>query len=398
MNKTNPLLKEAYRLARSKRHDDAVLILERVAAASHADPYALFLLAVEYLQSGAIGRVEPVMRRLRSIDQHYPPLVRLELFLHLKSAENAPSALSRYIDAMQRLPGDRRIARAIASIRRAGDFSSFQRNARLLDYVPIERPGSRPQRGRVDFDRLRRPRLSSRMAIFAAFAVGLSVIVLLVFLFRNEMIGLFDRRVERNTGGSAAIDMVTLDGSRHDLIDKIRRETSRVFYYSNEEVVADFNNARSLLKRERHNEALLLINKILNSNAGFSVKERAEFLRKYTLTAEDRTYDSIAFEDASRHLYLYRGFAVEWNGRAANVKRRDGKLLFNLLTGHGGADTFSGIADVYSEKDEPALSNGDAVLVRALFVDNPGGETRPYLMAREVRVVRKTDTAGKWDR
>ncbi len=85
------------------------------------------------------------MRRLRSIDQHYPPLVRLELFLHLKSAENAPSALSRYIDAMQRLPGDRRIARAIASIRRAGDFSSFQRNARLLDYVPIERPGSRAQ-------------------------------------------------------------------------------------------------------------------------------------------------------------------------------------------------------------------------------------------------------------
>ncbi len=50
MNKTNPLLKEACRLARSKRHDDAVLILERVTAASHADPYALFLLAVEYLQ------------------------------------------------------------------------------------------------------------------------------------------------------------------------------------------------------------------------------------------------------------------------------------------------------------------------------------------------------------
>ncbi|RPI95245.1 MAG: hypothetical protein EHM32_05860, partial [Spirochaetales bacterium] len=77
MKTKNPLLKEAYRLARSGRHDDAVLILERITAVSHSDPYALFLLAVEYLQSGAIGRIEPVLRKLRTIDQQYPPLVRL---------------------------------------------------------------------------------------------------------------------------------------------------------------------------------------------------------------------------------------------------------------------------------------------------------------------------------
>ncbi len=388
MNTKNPLLKEAYRLARTKRHEDAVLVLERVTAASQSDPYAFFLLAVEYLQSGAIGRMEPVLRRLRSIDQHYPPLIRLELFLFLKSAENAASALARYIDAMQRLPGDRHIARAVASIRRSVDFSAFQRNARLLDHVPIERPAKGRRPGGTALARSGRHRFSSKFMLLLAASLSLPAIFFLGFLYRDKLAGLFDRKTLGNSAEYEAIDMVTLDGSRTDLIDKIRRESARVFYYSNEEVVADFNNARTLLKNERHNDALVLINKILNSNAGFSVKERAEFLKKYTLTVEDRVYDAIAFEDVARHPYLYRGFAVEWRGRTANVKRKDGKLLFNLMltTARGGVNTFSGIADVYCEKDVQGVSNGDAVVVRALFVDNPGGEHRPYLVANEVRV------------
>ncbi|HSV98405.1 MAG TPA: hypothetical protein VLM75_15910 [Spirochaetota bacterium] len=387
MNTKNPLLKEAYRLASSGRHDDAVLILERITAASHSDPYALFLLAVEYLQSGAIGRIEPVLRKLRSIDQQYPPLVRLELFLFLKSAENTVSALARYIDALQRFPGDRHIARAIASIRRAGDFATFQRKARLLDFVPLEHPTKNNRRALGAFNGMSRHRISTRMLVVAAFSIALLVIFSTAFLYRDGLIGLFDFKTVGNFTGSTPVDMVTIDGSRHDLIDKIRRERARVFYYSNEEVVADFNNARALLKKNRHNEALIMINKILNSNAAFSVKERAEFLSKYTLTVEDRAYDAIAFEDVAGRPYLYRGFAVEWTGRAANVSRKDGRLLFNLMTGHDGANTFSGIADIYCEKDVPGVSNGNMVMVRALFVNNPGGDTRPYLVAREVRVL-----------
>ncbi len=387
MKTKNPLLKEAYRLARSGRHDDAVLILERITAVSHSDPYALFLLAVEYLQSGAIGRIEPVLRKLRTIDQQYPPLVRLELFLLLKSAENTASALARYIDALQRLPGDRYIARAIASIRRASDFISFQRTARLLDYVPLEPPKKGRHATLPALNRMSRNHLSPRIFFIATFSMALIVVLLLGYQYRYTLVGVFKYKKETNHAGSTYIDMVTLDASRHDLIDKIRRESAHVFYYSNEEVVADFNNARALLKKERHNDALFMINKILNSNAGFSVKERAEFLSKYTLTVEDRSYDAVAFEDVAGKPYLYRGFAVEWTGRAANVKRRDGRLLFNLMTGHGGANTFSGIADVYCEKDVPDVSNGNTVVVRALFVNNPGGDTRPYLVAREVRVL-----------
>jgi len=54
------------------------------------------------------------------------------------------------------------------------------------------------------------------------------------------------------------------------------------------------------------------------------------------------------------------------------------------MTGKGAANTFTGIADVYSENDVQGLSNGDAVRIRALVVNNPGGGNRPYLVAREV--------------
>ncbi|HPV96729.1 MAG TPA: hypothetical protein PLZ78_02755 [Spirochaetota bacterium] len=386
MNTKNPLLKEALRLAGLKRHEDAVLVLERLAAAAHPDPHALFLLAVEYLQSGAIGRIEPVLNRLRSLDRNYPPLVRLELFLYLKGAESAAAALTRYIEAIQRFPNDRHIIRAVSAIRRAHDFVEFQRSARLNDFVPLQIPTDR-RRGVIPaISKPGRSRVFRRWLPAAIAVISICVFVFIGLRYGRVLVGLIDPYTKRPSRDFNRIDMATIDGSRHDLIDKIRRERTPVFYYSNEEVVADFNNARSLLKKELYNEALLLINKILNSNAGFSVRERAEFLKSYTLSIEERVFEPVAFDTVARSPYLYGGFSVEWSGTAANVKRKDGKLIFNLMMGKGPANTFTGIADVYCERDVRDLVNGDVVLIRALFVNNPGGYNRPYLVAREVRL------------
>ncbi len=394
MNTNNPLLKEALRLARLKRHDEAVIVLERVTAVNHPDPYALFLLAVEYLQSGDIGRIEPVLKKLRAIDQNYQPMVRLELYLYLKGAENAAAALARYIEAIQRFPNDRHIIRAVSAIRRAHDFGEFQRKARLNDFVPLDRPaGRRPgaiSAGRASW----RARVSWRMVRIAFLIISMCVLAFVGVRYRDILVELVGTGKKTASADFKQIDMAAIDGSRHDLIDKIRRESTPVFYYSNEEVVSDFNNARALLKMERHNEALVLINKILNSNARFSVKERADFLKKYTLSVEERMYEPVAFDTVAGKPYLYGGFAVEWNGAAANVRRKEGKLVFNLMTGKGAANTFTGIADVYCERDVPGLSNGDSVRIRALFVNNPGGMNRPYLVAKEV-LVTKSGMDGK---
>jgi len=384
VNTNNPLLKEALRLARLKRHDDAVIVLERLTAVQHPDPYALFLLAVEYLQSGDIGRIEPVLKKVRAIDQNYQPMVRLELYLHLKGAENAATALARYIEAIQRFPNDRHIIRAVSAIRRAHDFREFQRSARLSDYVPLDRPTGRRARVMSARRTAWRGRVSGGMMRVVFLIITVCVLAFVGARYGDLLVELVRTETKSASTDFERIDMAVIDGSRHDLIDKIRRESTPVFYYSNEEVVADFNDARALLKKERHNEALVLINKILNSNAGFSVKERADFLKKYTLSIEERAYETVAFDTVAGKPYLYGGFAVEWKGTAANVKRKDGKLMFNLMTGKGAANTFTGIADVYSENDVQGLSNGDAVRIRALVVNNPGGGNRPYLVAREV--------------
>lgn len=384
MNTNNPLLKEALRLARLKRHDDAVIVLERVTAVNHPDPYALFLLAVEYLQSGDIAKIELVLKKLRAIDKNYQPMVRLELYLHLKGAENAAAALARYIEAIQRFPNDRHIIRAVSAIRRAHDFREFQRKARLYDFVPLERPTAR-RAGTVSARRASwRGRISRGMVKVAFLIIAIGVLAYIGVRYRDLLVKLVWSETKSALTDIERIDMAAIDGSRHDLIDKIRRESTPVFYYSNEEVVSDFNNARALLKKERHNEALVLINKILHSNARFSVKERADFLKKYTLSVEERMYEPVAFDAVAGKPYLYGGYAVEWYGTAANVKRKDGKLVFNLMTGKGAANTFTGIADIYYENDVQSLSNGDTVRIRGLVLNNPGGLNRPYLVAREV--------------
>jgi len=184
---------------------------------------------------------------------------------------------------------------------------------------------------------------------------------------------------------SRDVDIVTIEMDRHDLINKVQREKTRVFYYSNEEIFTDFNEARRRIKGGSFNEALVLLNRILSSNANFSVKEKAEYLRRFVMNRDDREYSAVSFAEASRDPYLYTGVLVRWRGRVANLTRKDGRMSFHLLAGYRGRDTFSGIAEVYSERDFASIQNGNLIELGALLRSTIGSENRVYLVAREIK-------------
>jgi hypothetical protein len=204
---------------------------------------------------------------------------------------------------------------------------------------------------------------------------------------RSGMARLAGRKEARRVDFSK-IDMISLDGGRYDLIDRIGRERTAVFYYSNEEVLGDFQKARSLLKGEKQHEALVLINRLLNSNANFTVKERAMFLREFLMALEERQESPITFTDAAGSPYLYKGAVVRWRGRVANLKRKDGKMIFHLLVNYSEKNRFAGVAEVYSEKDYAGVSNGSDVETRAVFNSTLGSDNRIYLVAEDVKILR----------
>jgi hypothetical protein len=104
-------------------------------------------------------------------------------------------------------------------------------------------------------------------------------------------------------------------------------------------------------------------------------------------------YEPMAFAKVAENR-ICTAVAVNGKGGGGQRETKGRKLVFNLMTGKGAANTFTGIADVYCERDVPGLSNGDSVRIRALFVNNPGGMNRPYLVAKEV-LVTKSEMDGK---
>jgi hypothetical protein len=168
------------------------------------------------------------------------------------------------------------------------------------------------------------------------------------------------------------------------LIDKILKSKPLIFYYSNDEVINDFRKAKILIKNEKYNDALIIINKIANSNANYRVKERNEFLQKYISNVEYKNYSPIPVEKVLQKSYLYKGSFVQWKGKIANLKSSENKLQFNLLIDYTKEDKFSGVIDVFYGKENKDIKNGDIVTLEGVFINTIGNSNRIYLAADRI--------------
>ncbi len=384
MKDQNRLIAEAFGFFRKKRFADALLLLLKVIDGGSREPYPYLLLTLCYLQTGQFNRADEVVRRLKNIEPSYPLLLHLEGYLYVKGAPTLENVISFYIDLLDRGPDDPMLRRMLRVLRRVKNFSEFQRRAKLSDFVVVGKPSmlpasSRRARGRY----LRKGALNRRLIWGGGIALALLVTGTLLFVFLQSLGKLGGGR-QMKTEGRDIVDQVSLEGARYNLIEKLGKKGTPVFYYSSDQLAGEFMKAKYLAKEGKYNQSLLLLNRIYHSNANLSVKERVDFLRKFILNVEDREWEDIPFSDISDKSYLYYGSSVQWRGRVANVRRKDGGVFFNLMVDYRGEGHFAGVVDVYSKRDYPALLNGDDVLVRAVFIEALGREGRLYLSAREI--------------
>lgn len=391
MKEVNPLLEEAYYYYQNKKYSDAIILLEKLISTGTKDPYPYFLLSVSYLLTGQLNRIGDIIKRIKLINSNFPQLVELEAFLFLKSAADLGSALSFYLESLQKIPGDKYLTKSVAQLRSVGDFSKFQINAKLNDFVKISAP-IKLKKPKIQIKKYKSQSRFKFTRLFSFLGIVLVLFLLISGIYfnrdgiKNFFVSGLDS-IKTSPGGS--LENIFLERERNDLINKIRKERTAIFYYSNEEVFQDFNSAKILIKKEKYNDALVLVNKILNSNATFIVKEKTDFLKKYILNIEDREYSNISYQNVLRNPYLYQGFIVKWKGRVANLKRKNGKSTFNLLTEYRKDDIFTGIADVYADKDLAKIKNGDIIEMKAFFNSTLGNDNRIYLIAKEILINKK---------
>lgn len=394
--KENIILREAYRYFRKKRYNEAIAILEKIVSNEPRSPYPHFLLCVSYLLNSRFNDADVIMNKLRRIDPEFLPLLQLEAFLFLKGAPDAKSAIVKYVEKLEKFSADRHLKGTLKVLERVQDFEAFQKNARLTDHVGIPRPPISPL---LFLKRKKYPvfekeagedsRASNSGKIFIKTLIATIVLCAAAgggYFFYNHIVPeLFNDIKEQK--GNPDFDALDIDIIRYNLIDKINKDKPPEFYYSDDELLKDFDRARRLIKNQSYNEAIILINKISNSNANYRVMERVEFLRKFIQDIEDRKCSDITINEVAKKPYLYRGLFIKWKGRIANLKRKEDKMFFNLLVDYKNDDIFSGVIDVYSEKDFSEFKNGDMVELRASFINTIGSGSRLYLVAEDIRKI-----------
>lgn len=397
MNNANLLLKEAYNSFKKGRYEDSSVLLEKYCDSHTGDPFSYLLLSISYLQTNKLITAQSALKKMLQIDPDYPPGIQLQAYLYMKAAPDMKSAMTYYVELLGKYSRDSGIRRAISVIRKANNFQEFQRNAKLFDFVKIPRYRTRltryvkknRNRKRPVFNKGIKRKFQHNKIIFSLLILSVliaAVFLTAVFLGEIDYKKIYRQFFEESNGSNynETIDQITVDGSGFSLIEKIVKRRTPEFYYSSDELLKDFRRAKILIKSGRCNSALSILNRISNSNANHSVRERSEFLRRFIMNIDEREWQKVNYLTVKIKPYLYTGFSVEWAGRTANIKRREGKIVFNLLVDYRSNNEFSGIVDVYSDNDYSWLKNGDEVAVKAVIVNAVGSEQKLYLTAKEI--------------
>jgi hypothetical protein len=394
------LISDAYRSLNKKKFQEAILTLEKALSSGAGDIYILLLLSVAYLYTDQFGKLARFITKMKDMNPSYMPLIHLDAFLKLKSAAEQGEALRVYIDLIAKYPADPHIHRGRNLISSAGDFTNFQKNARLQDFVNVPQPSrnlKKPAQKTAYIGTLGRRGIRIKKGIRVRWRWIFLILIIVAaaalaslgswFFMGAGYFGKGVRRAKNPRADYSSIDMLSLGGTEYDLVKNIKKERVAIYYESARDMTDDFNRARKLIKAEKYNDALFVLNGLYNSNANFVVKEKVDFLIKFVIDLEDRDFDEIPFAAVNKNKYRYRGYAVRWKGRIDRVRDRDESQIYTIRLDPSGVET-SGEADVYSGKIIPGLRKDSFVLMEGVIVDFIGKDRRAYIVSRNLRILK----------
>ena len=379
--KSEIITKEAYKAFKQGSYVIAIQLLEKNINISN-NPYDYFLLVLLYLLTYKLMQAEAALRKALRQYPSFTPLLEIQAFLLFKAAKSKDEAIAGYVDILKVSPGNKHITNIIKKIQLIDNFEEFQRKARLKDFIKVKPP-------KISKTAVHRLKHFDVALYFKVLIVIVAIIVFaaMIVLFPLPLSKIIQQKIEllffhRVTQTTDDLSHISLDSMHYDIIDKIQKIKTPEFYTSSEACIQDFNRAKWLIKEGKENDAMILLNKIDASNANFRVKERVAFLKDFINRSKDRTVAVFSYNDVIHKPYLYKGINVQWQGKVANYKKKNG-ITFQLLVNYV-ENKFDGIVEVYAPF-KVELNNGSIVTVEGI-ITNIIGQKIVIMQATDIKV------------
>ena len=315
------LLKNAEKQFKLGNYSQVIRILEPEVFGNRDNEYFYFYLGMSCLFLGDYNGANSYLRRSLQINPANSKTLLGLAVIHLKY--NKPSeAIRIWLDILDRDPKNRFAKKSLDIIKKSEALERVPE-----DFLP------------KNIHRL----LPFKKSIIAYRIMRYLIISIIILSFSTGIFFTAKLFLLKFSKNNSILSELTISRNLQEIIGtgefKIKLE--------GREIVESFEDAKKLFLDNKDNEARIEINRLLNSNASESVKEKARLLSGYLREPDFRYFKStIHYKEVAVSPYLYNGCYVKWSGKITNIRIFENSETFDLLIGYESGKILDGIITV----------------------------------------------------
>ena len=321
--KKNTDKKKGLRYYRKKKYVRAISHLEQALKESKSDPKIYQYLGYSSLKTDDVDGARSYFKGGLIHNEGNVDLLKGLSYIYLKD-ERVEDAINLWGEILEKRPMERKIKQALQKLRLSENLTDFIEKSKPEDFFSMRSPF---------YYRIK------------PYMVGTSVLIFVVILGLIFYISpLYERALNKTFPQAAQLKQIKLP-SEQNLVG--HNATKAIYYFTDKELKSNFNKIKRLIYRNKTNEAIILLNKIINSNALPLVKEKFKILYKFIEPLDPLSMDyNPEFYEITKNPIAYTGVYVLWHGRIANLIKVKNGVEFDFLVNYINEDTIAGIAHV----------------------------------------------------
>jgi tetratricopeptide (TPR) repeat protein len=314
------IVNKAVRLALKRKYIEAEKILEPEVLKYKESCAFYYTLGLCHLYAGNLSAAYDYLlgaRKIKLLD----PNVLLALGAIFIRRNETRKAISYYLDVQEIDPNNKIARKALALLKKYGgsdDLIAWVDSGKLRALYP-------------KFPKV--PLQIRNIVLFVFFIVAFSALLLGILAKTTSIKTPFD-----NILSSAALEREGMDEIKLEGADRAKPVETGGLYrniFTEKQILAIYDKARILFNERRDNAARFELNKLFESNANETIKNKARILESYLeAPGFDNLTDNYAYADVIKNPALYQGCFVKWRGMAVNLREGQTTTNFDLLVGY----------------------------------------------------------------
>lgn len=316
------VISQGKKLLAYKKYNEVIRLLEPHVLEYRNSFTFHFYIGLAFLNLGEMGSAKDYFSTARKLKPNDPDLMAATAAMYLRRGDTR-KAVEYYLRILSFRPSYTLAKKGLACIKKydtAEAMGDFIRTEKIKILYPMPRL--------VEFYK-KYIKIGIVFIVSAVLAIGIGLFVRSLFkpLEREDITAL-------NLDSSENKKSIDMEGVYREVL-------------THAQVLASYSQAQNHFQTFHDNLAQVEINRILNSNATFSIKQKASGLE--TLLKEprfDTIKDIFSLSEVELKPYLYNKCYVLWKGMPTNIRKTENNLTFKLLVGYDTKETMEGWIDV----------------------------------------------------